>query len=135
MVPPSFDSEHLGRTITASDLEGLVRSSARSRLPKPGKGEQYLGGPIPLDWLSHAAMLSGKAFHLGVALWYAAIRSKGKNPSVRLSNALAATFGLGDRKTRTRALIALEEAGLVAVKHSNGHAPLVTILPKPTTVR
>jgi hypothetical protein len=124
-----FDPDSVGRAIPAGDLAALRRAEPRRRLPRPGKGEQYLGGPIPLGWLSRAASLPGRALHLGAALWFAAVRSKGKNPSVVLTDALADRFGLKARTTRSRALAVLERAGLVAVENRVGRSPVVTILP------
>ena len=115
MTPDPFEPERVGRAVTAADLSALKRTPSRTRLPRPAKGEQYLGGPVPIGWLSRAALLTGKALHLGVALWFVAIRSKGKNPCVVLTDAIANRFGLNVRTTRTRALAALKRAGLVAV--------------------
>lgn len=128
MTPDPPEPELIGRALTDADLSCLKRSCIRARLPRPAKGEQYLGGPVPLAWLSRAAELSGKALHLGIALWFAAIRSRGKNPAVVLSEALAERFGLRSRTTRARALAVLSGAGLVTVENRTGRAPLVTIL-------
>ncbi len=129
MTPDPFDPASLGRPVTAATLDALKSAPTRAKLPRPASGEQYLGGPIPLDWLTCAACLPGKAYHLGTALWYSAGRSRGKNPTVKLTSTLAAHFGLGARTTRTRALAALRDAGLVRVEERTGRSPLVTILP------
>ncbi len=125
MTPDPFDPEAVGRTMTAADLNALTRP----RLPRPGNGEQYIGGPIPIGWVMRAAVLPGKAFHLGIALWFEAGRSPSKDPVVTLSAGLIARFGLSARPTRTRALEALEAAGLVSVEKWTGRPPVVTILP------
>lgn len=129
MTPDPFDPNSVGRTVTTADLRALTRTPTRKQLPRPAKGEQYLGGPIPLGWLSCAAGLRGKALHLGIALWFAAVRSKGKNPAVKLTSPLAKQFGLSARTTRNRALLELKSAGLVSVEERNGRSPVVTILP------
>lgn len=129
MTPDRFDPATLGNPVCADRLTALA--GARSRLPAPAKGEQYLGGPVPMNWLERAAALPGKAFHLGVALWFAAVRSRGKSPAVPLTEALARRFGCGARTTRSRALAALASAGLVSVEVRTGRAPVVTILPAP----
>src|SRR5581483_3598380 len=85
MTPDPFDPEHVGRAMSAAELDALKRTPTRSRLPRPAKGEEYLGGPIPLSWLGRAAVLPGKALHLGIALWFAAVRDRGKNPAVALT--------------------------------------------------
>ncbi len=133
MTPDRFDPARIGRSVTTDELAALTRAPIRGKLPRPAKGEQYLGGPIPMGWLARAAQLPGKAYHLGTALWYAAGRSKGKNPAVKLTTALAARFGVGARTTRSRALEALKAAGLVTVDVRFGRAPVVTILAAPPT--
>ncbi|MBM3982553.1 MAG: GntR family transcriptional regulator [Planctomycetes bacterium] len=133
MTTDPFDPTRFGRPVSATHLAALARVPASGQLPYPAKGEQYLGGPIPLDWLAPAAELPGKALHLAIALWYSAVRSKGKNPSVKLTSALATQFGVGARTTRRRALMSLERAGLVSVISRDGRTPLVTILPAPRT--
>jgi hypothetical protein len=129
MTPEPLNLESVGRTLTDADLAALKRAEPRRRLPRPADGEQYLGGPIPLGWLSRAARLPGKALHLGTSLWFAAVRSNAKNPSVVLTGSLARRFGLEARTTWVRALTALENAGLVAVEDRTGRSPVVTILP------
>jgi hypothetical protein len=129
MTHDPFAPDRIGRAISAADLDALKGTAARGRLPRPGKGEQYLGGPIPAGWLERAGRLPGKALHLGIALWFAAVRSRGKDPAVALTDALAGRFGLNSRSTRSRAIGALEGAGLVAVERHPGRAPVVTILP------
>ena len=106
----------------------LSRSTARVtkvRPPRHTSGEHFLKGPIPLAWLEVAAGLPGKSLHAGVALWYAAGRAK--SASVPLSNIAGLHFGL-DRNAKYRALLWLEEAGLIAVERKLGRAPVVTLL-------
>ena len=95
------------------------------RPPRHTSGEHFLKGPIPLAWLEVAALLPGKSLHAGVALWYAAGRAK--SASVPLSNIASQHFGL-DRNAKYRALVWLEEAGLIAVERKLGRAPVVTLL-------
>ena len=85
----------------------------------------FLKGPIPMDWLQRAAMLSGKALHLGVALWFRA----GLVGSMRLklSNADLAAMGVA-RDAKYDGLERLRAAGLIAVEQQPGRAPTVTIL-------
>ena len=92
MTPDPFDPSQAGRAITATDLDGPKQAPRRARLPRPAKGEQYLGGPIPAGWLGRAAGLPGRALHLGIALWFAAVRSRGKCPAVVLTDALTRTM-------------------------------------------
>lgn len=132
MSPDPFDPEHFRRRCRAPEPEP-VRPTTRKSLPRPKERERYLGGPIPLSWLSRAASLPGKALHLAVALWYAAVRTPDKNPEVKLTRTLAAEFGLSARTTRARAIEALAGASLVAVSKRAGRSVVLTILPAPPT--
>ncbi|WP_145279440.1 hypothetical protein [Tautonia plasticadhaerens] len=88
---------------------------------------QFLKGPIPLDWLSAAARLPGKA-PLAVAL---AIRfesgRRGDAESVKVTNPLVARLGVS-RKSKYAALSALEGAGLIRVSRQPKKSAVVTIL-------
>lgn len=98
--------------------------------PPPIRG-QFLRGPIPLAWLSAAASLRGKApLAVALALRFEAGR-RGHGRSIRLTNPLAAKFGVS-RKAKATALAALERAGLVAAERKPKRAPLVTIVERPT---
>ena len=54
-----------------------------------------------MDWLSIAARLPGKSFHVAIAIWVTA--SLAKSATVPLSNSACLTFGL-DRNAKYRAL-------------------------------
>ena len=99
-----------------------------TRPPGPAKGERFLKGPVPLAWLEAAARLPGKSLHAGIALWYAA----GLARSASVSNLSGVRFGL-DRNAKYRALAWLEEAGLITVERKLGRAPVVTLLPGPSS--
>ena len=100
-------------------------SQSAGRLPKPGPGQHYLRGPVPLDWLCRAARLPGKSLHVGMAIWYSA--GLNRSASVRLSNIAGHKFGL-DRNSKYRALAWLEGADLIKVERKLGRAPIVTIV-------
>jgi hypothetical protein len=95
------------------------------RLPRPKAGEKFLKGPIPLNWLSKAARLPGKSLHVGIAIWFTA--SLSRSATIPLSNVAGLPFGL-DRNAKYRALLWLEEAGLIVVHRKLGRSPMVTIL-------
>jgi hypothetical protein len=98
-------------------------SVSRSFVTPPCRS-QFLKGPIPWPWISIAANLSGRALAVGLALWrLAGVR---KCMSVRLSNTEVAVLGV-DRNAKSRALRALQEAGLIVVEQRPGRLPLVTI--------
>jgi hypothetical protein len=98
------------------------------RKPRHIEGE-FLKGPIPLNWLSVASGLSGKAaLAVGLAIWFEAGRRKSKE--VRLTTAILQRFNV-NRKAKYTALKALEKAGLVKVHRVPRRNPVVTILDAP----
>jgi hypothetical protein len=111
--------------------DGRPRSGGRAdKLPRPRRGEPYLGGPIPLGWLERAAALPGRAFHLGAALWFVASCEK-RQPTVRLSLKTRKRFGLSSDNTYYRALAALRGAGLISIAVEPGRRLVITILSAP----
>jgi hypothetical protein len=91
----------------------------------------YLKGPIPWDWVTAAAALPGKALIVGLCLWRLAGATR--NKAVNLGNADLAPFGV-DRAVKSRALAALERAGLVTVARQPNRFPVVTLLTLSTPV-
>jgi hypothetical protein len=104
--------------------------TAEAKLPRPQRGEAFIGGPIPMSWAERAVRLPGKAWHVASALWFVGIRSRSKSATVRLAPKTLLRFGL-NRKTVYRALRPLEHAGLVRVERHTGKRLTVTILPAP----
>jgi hypothetical protein len=98
------------------------------RLPRHRPGEKFLRGPIPWDWLQHAARLRGSALHAAVLLWFEAGCRKSQTVSINLTR--AAEFRLSP-DTMSRALRELETAGLVSVQRPPGRCLQVTILDAP----
>ena len=99
--------------------------ASRGRLPRHRRGEKFLMGPIPWWWLARAFPVSGRALHIGIALWFWA----GIKRSARVSLSVGQLTKLGiTRWSVYRALDALEGAGLVVVARQKGRHPVVTIL-------
>lgn len=89
------------------------------------KGE-FLKGPIPLNWLSTASGLRGKAaLAVGLAIWFEAGRRKSNN--INLTRAICERFGV-NRKAKYRGLTSLENANLISVVRRPRKNPMVTIL-------
>lgn len=105
----------------------ISRKSRRPdhRPPRPRSREQFLKGPIPLDWLAAAARLPGKSLQVAVAVWFLA--GLHRSSVVPLSNKISHRFGL-DRNSKYRGLAWLETKGLISVERKIGRAPIVTIL-------
>ena len=85
----------------------------------------FVKGPIPTEWLQKASALPGKAFQMGVLIWY--LYGLRKDSTVTLANGLLEQFHIS-RKAKYRCLKALEGAGLVVVEYRKDHIPRVTII-------
>jgi hypothetical protein len=116
------DLERLGRPLDLATLP------TRKRPPRPRKGQKFIWGPIPLEWLTSAASVSCSAVLVGLVIWHLAGLKKSRE--VRFQYARAAEFGL-HRSTVYRALEQLAGAGLVTVDRGSGRCPVVTILDAP----
>lgn len=97
------------------------RTKTRQKYP-------FLKGPIPRWWLERAATLPGKAFTIGVVLWYR--MGITKKQIVRPSWKLWAKFSIG-RHAAYRGLNNLEKAGLISVQRCIGKNPVVTVTTMP----
>jgi hypothetical protein len=93
-------------------------------VPRKAIGGEFLA-PVPLDWLSQASALPGKALAVGVALWF--LVGCRKTKTVALTHQVMAKMHVG-RKAAHRGLALLEKAGLVQVRQIAGRSPVVTIL-------
>ena len=85
----------------------------------------FLKGPIPMDWLSAAGKLPGKAFHLGIAIWWLANMANTKK--VKLTARALDYVGIS-RDASSDALKRMEVRGLIRVQRLPGQRPIVEIL-------
>ena len=90
--------------------------------------------PVPecemIDWLKVAAKLPGRASVVtAIMIWDLAVRLD-RRQCIMVTPTKLSTVGLG-RVTTYRALIDLENAGLITVTRKQGRSPLVCILPHP----
>jgi hypothetical protein len=108
----------------------LCVGTTKPKLPRHAKGEPYIGGPIPLDWVTLATTLPGRTWVVASVLWFVAIRERRKCATVNLTLKTLRRFNI-NRKSLYRALKALEGAGLVCVGRQAGRRLSVTILPAP----
>ena len=117
----------LGREVSRSDLDGWVE---KTRPPRHQRGQQFLKGPIPLDWLILAAGLPGKSLAVGLGLWVRAGMKNQRRFSVPRS--LLREFQVGAEGLR-ESLVRLERAGLiVVVERRQGCSPVVELLEAPS---
>lgn len=86
--------------------------------------EKFIKGPIPLEWITRANALPGKAGAVGLALWF--LVGVQKSRTIKLTGEVTRIAGC-NRKTVYHALSALEGAGLVVVQRRRGARPTVSI--------
>ena len=89
------------------------------------KGEKFLKGPIPWDWLSKASQNPGKSLNVALAIWF--LSGVNRSNTVSLSGSVLRELGV-KRHSGYRALKSLEGAGLISVYRHAGRNPVVTIL-------
>lgn len=87
--------------------------------------EIFIQGPIPMEWLSHAAALPGKTLNVAIALWW--LRSLSGGGTVSLSHDVMRLLNVS-RETASEALERMEQAGLVSVVRAKGRKHEITIL-------
>jgi hypothetical protein len=102
--------------------------------PRPGggagadkRGARFIKGPLPLGWVAAAAR-AGHPLALPVLL---ALKHKAdtvRQPWVKPPAAVLRLLGV-DKDGRSRAVAALERAGLVEVRRRRGRPPLVRLVP------
>lgn len=109
-------------------LAGALPALVPHRVPPPRHrpGEAFVKGPIPRAWLLRAMRLPGRSLHVSLELWYRAGLTGSAEVVLSLSSVSEAC--VIDRATASRALGALESAGLVSVRRQVGRAPRVTLL-------
>jgi hypothetical protein len=108
--------------------DGPLALPPRKRKARVRRGRWFIKGPLPGEWIGRASQLSGKALHVGLALWF--ISGRSKQEVVKLTRAALKLFSLR-RDSARRGLAALERAGLVRVSRRRGRCPVVEILPYP----
>jgi DNA-binding MarR family transcriptional regulator len=106
-------------------IDGNKKADTPVMRRTPVVGKKFVKGPIDLQWLQAAALLSGKAFHIGIAIWY--LVGLNKDRTVKLSKKIREGFGV-DRYATRRALDNLEQAGLITTERHAGRLPVVTVL-------
>jgi DNA-binding transcriptional ArsR family regulator len=114
----------VGQFVPTADLIELGEPFGRSETKIRHHRSRFLKGPVPWDWIIRASELPGRALIVGLCLW----RLSGAmgNRTVTLGNAELEPFGI-DRAAKSRALDALEKAGLIKAERKPGRWPIVTL--------
>ena len=110
-----FDPEKL--RISTPSIRPIQKRSVKC-------SKMFIKGPIPLGWMTKAASVGGKTLHVAVALWF--LVGLKRSRKVTLSQSKLKLFGVS-RQASYRALLRLEDAGLVSVDRHPGRNPIVTL--------
>ncbi|MDP4836405.1 MAG: hypothetical protein NWS01_04560 [Burkholderiales bacterium] len=87
--------------------------------------KKFLKGPIPLDWLTAAARLPGKAINVGIALWWLAGMSKTGALKLTRQSQLALNISKDAERDGLRRL---RQAGLIELTARPGQRHSVRII-------
>lgn len=95
--------------------------------PRHGKGEKFLKGPVPWNWLAEASRSSGqgKGLHVANAIWF--LVGMADKRTIKLSHSVLREMGV-NRNAAYRGLEKLEKTALISVDRRNGQSPIVTVL-------
>lgn len=100
------------------------------KLPRPERGEKFVRGPIPMNWIQAAIPLGRKSINVVLAVWFlAGFKRENK---VKLTAATLVDFDVTPQAARA-ILRRFESAGLIRVDRKRGRSPIVTILSVQTT--
>ena len=103
----------------------LQLDSVTGKLVVAPKKILFLSGPIPLEWLSRATVLSGKTLNVAIALWWLHGMANGK--PFKLTRMALKYLSVG-RDAASDGLVRLEQTGLIHVKRKKGQRPVISIV-------
>src|SRR3954454_17909205 len=107
------------RPLGSSGPEGRARAARREA--------QFIKGPLPLGWVARAVK-AGHPHALPVLLALKCKTDTLRQPWVQPPATVLRLLGV-DKDARSRAIAALERAGLVQVQRRKGRPPLVRLVP------
>jgi hypothetical protein len=102
-------------------LQGGVR---RGRRASPIRGK-FIAGPIDVQWVVQASRLGVKALLVGLALWH--LKKLRQADIFTVSNLMLQEWGV-QPDAKSRALRALERAGLIRVERRGKRSPHVALI-------
>jgi hypothetical protein len=124
--------ETTNHNIQQTSLSDILAASKKpkGKAPRHKKGEKFLKGPVPWDWIVKAANLSGSALKVTYAVWF--LSGMKNTDTIKLSNSILKELGVS-RRSKYRALKTMEEVGLISVSNKTGSSPDITINRCPIT--
>jgi DNA-binding transcriptional ArsR family regulator len=109
------------------DQDGVKRSQGcarRGRTASPIR-EKFIAGPIDVPWVVQASRLGVKALLVGLALWH--LKRLRQAETFTVSNLMLQEWGV-QPDAKSRALRALEKAGLIRVERRCKRSPRVALI-------
>src|SRR5664280_1341869 len=109
------------------DQDGARRSQGgtrRGRRVSPIRGK-FIAGPIDVSWVVQASRLGVKALLVGLALWH--LKRLRLADTFIVSSLMMQEWGV-QPDAKTRALRALERAGLIRIERRGKRSPRVTLV-------
>ena len=101
------------------DIDEFKRAAEQLSVPSG----RFLKGPIPWSWIAAAAALPGQALLVGLCVWRLAGATNSRTVSFGNSDLKPLRI---DRAAKSRALHALEQAGLIKVARQPSRFPKIT---------
>jgi DNA-binding transcriptional ArsR family regulator len=99
-------------------------STRKGRRAPPVRGK-FIAGPIDVLWVVQASRLGVKALLVGLALWH--LRGLRRADTFAVSNLMLQEWGVRP-DAKSRALRALERAGLIRVERRGKRSPHVSLI-------
>jgi DNA-binding transcriptional ArsR family regulator len=96
----------------------------RGRQPSPIR-DKFIAGPIDVSWVCQASRHGVTALLVGLALWH--LKGLRRSNGFEVSNLMVREWGV-QPDAKSRALRALEKAGLIEVERRGKRSPRVTLV-------
>lgn len=110
----------------------IALNRATGEWNEPPVKQKFLKGPVPLDWLTLATQLPGKAVNVGLALWW--IHGMSKTDELKVTRQALVAFNIS-RDALYDGLNRLQVAGLVELTRKPGQRHLIRIIRNPALHR
>jgi DNA-binding transcriptional ArsR family regulator len=107
-----------------SGVAQLLGGTRRGRRVSPIRGK-FIAGPVDVSWVCLASQIGVKALLVGLALWH--IKGLRKTDTFIISNLMLREWGIAP-DAKSRALRALEKAGLIRIERRGKRSPRVTLI-------
>ena len=110
--------------LNVGGVTGSQGATRQGRRASPIRGK-FIAGPIDVSWVVQASRLGVKAQLVGLALWH--IRGLRREDTFIVSNLMLQEWGV-QADAKSRALRALERAGLIRVERRGKRSPRVALI-------